>query len=118
MEGYTIDGNDPKPRPLLVQFGNLENMISVMRDLYKLKDSLTISETYGKIRIRHGMTPEDRAAHRDLHDEVRRRNQERTDLNYKSGVRGPPWQWVKKVKATKNGRIIPVKAYQGAAIDH
>ena len=90
MEGYKTDGIDPKPRPLLVQFENLENNISVMRNLFQLKDSLTISETYGKIRIRHDMTPEDRAAHRDLHDEVRRRNQERTDLNYMSVVRGPP----------------------------
>ena len=90
MEGYTTYGFDPKPRPLLVLCENLENKISVMQNLYRLKDSLTISETYGKIRIRYYMTPEDRAAHRDLHDEVRRRNQERTDLNYMSVVRGPP----------------------------
>ena len=90
MEGYTTDGIDPKPRPLLVQFENLENKISVMRYLYKLKNSMTISKTYGRICTRHDMTPEDRAAHRDLHDEVRRRNQERTDLNYMSVVRGPP----------------------------
>ena len=80
-----------RPRPLMVQFADIDSKAKIMKKLFRLSLD-EVPDEIKNINVKHDMTPEEREIDKKLRQQAREMNSAKEDLNSKYKVTGPPWE--------------------------
>ena len=98
-----------RPRPLMVQFADIDSKAKIMKKLYRLSLD-EVPDEIKNINVKHDLTPEEREIDKKLRQQAREMNSAKEDLNSKYNVTGSPWERKITKVAVPNrsrGRVKP-----------
>ena len=95
-----------EPRPLLVQFNELEGKGKIMKKLFRLGEE-EVPDDFADISVKHDMTPSERETEKALRKQAREKTTEQREKNVKFVVRGPPWERMIVKMIVHGKRLVP-----------
>ena len=95
-----------EPRPMLVQFNELEGKGKIMKKIFRLGEE-EVPDDFADISVKHDMTPSERETEKALRKQAREKTTEQQEKNVEFVVRGPPWERVIVKMIVHGKRLVP-----------